>query len=380
MLIFFVGWYKPDIWVLVYISNLILTNFKNYASQQVRFNAGLNLLFGNNGSGKTNILDAINYLALTKSHFVPQDKMAVKYDTDFFRLEGKFEYGSSSLNVILKYQTGQKKIEVNDRPILKQGDHVGAIGIVFIAPDDLEIIDGLSALRRKYMDTSLAQSDHEYLVQLGTYKKLLEQRNSYLKQAEVPDAIYLQVLNEKMAPCAHYIYQQRKKFCEVLVPTFINYYAEISDHKEKVDIRYITDLDKFDFLELMFESERIDLRNRITNKGIHRDDLAFTIFDHDARYTASQGQKKTFLVGLFLAQADFLCHTMASDPILLLDDVFDKLDQNRMHYLLATLHSEKKRQIILTDTSRDRLSTIIKSVSSQANYLEVKNATVLTID
>ena len=129
MLIFFVGWYKPDIWVLVYISNLILTNFKNYASQQVRFNAGLNLLFGNNGSGKTNILDAINYLALTKSHFVPQDKMAVKYDTDFFRLEGKFEYGSSSLNVILKYQTGQKKIEVNDRPILKQGDHVGAIGI-----------------------------------------------------------------------------------------------------------------------------------------------------------------------------------------------------------------------------------------------------------
>lgn len=364
----------------MHISNLILTNFKNYSNQQILFKPGLNLIYGTNGSGKTNILDAIHYLALTKSHFLPQDKMAIKYTSDFFRLDGKFENDHKSLHVVIKFQAGQKKIEVNDRSISKQGDHIGAIGIVFIAPDDLDIIDGLSVLRRKYMDASLSQADHEYLEQLSTYKKLLDQRNSYLKQVDLPDAFYLQVLNEKMAPCAQYIYQKRKKFCEELVPNFIQYYASVSDHTEKVDIKYSTELDKYHFLELMQESEKVDLRNRITSKGIHRDDLVFMIHDHDARYTASQGQKKTFLVGLFLAQADYLNHTMDSEPILLLDDVFDKLDKNRMQHLLTTLQSDKMRQIILTDTSKDRLTTIIKSVSNKAHYLEVKNATVLDID
>lgn len=346
----------------------------------MHFHSGLNLIFGVNGSGKTNILDAIHYLALTKSHFVPQDRMSVKYDTDFFRIEGKFISHTEKLKVIIKYQSSQKKIEVNDKLIGKQGDHIGAIGIVFIAPDDLDIIDGLSALRRKYMDTSLSQSDHEYLMQLSVYKKLLDQRNSYFKQAEAPDTVYIQVLNEKMAPCAKYIYQKRKIFCEELVPKFTQYYADISDQKEKVNIRYSTDLDRCSFLELMQESEKVDLRHRITSKGIHRDDLIFTIHDHEARYTASQGQKKTFLVGLFLAQADYLYHTMQSEPILLLDDVFDKLDQERMKHLLAALHSEKQRQIILTDTSKDRLAAIFQSVSRSAHYLEVKNASVLEID
>ena len=346
----------------------------------MHFHPGLNLIYGVNGSGKTNILDAIHYLALTKSHFVPQDKMAVKHDADFFRIEGKFKDHTEMLKVIMKYQSGQKKIEVNDSHVSKQGDHIGTIGIVFIAPDDLDIIDGLSALRRKYMDSSLSQSDHGYLLQLSIYKKLLDQRNSYLKQTDSPDPVYIQVLNEKMAPCAKYVYQKRKTFCKDLVPKFTQYYAEISDQMEQVNIEYSTDLDRCSFLDLMQESERTDLRHRITSKGIHRDDLIFTIHGHEARYTASQGQKKTFLVGLFLAQADYLYHSMESEPILLLDDVFDKLDQARMKHLLAVLHSEKPRQIILTDTSKDRQATIFQSFSRPAHFLEVKNASVHEID
>lgn len=363
----------------MHIKELILTNFKNYSYEEIKFQKGINLLFGVNGSGKTNVLDAIHYLALTKSHFLPQDKLAIKYNEFFFRIEGKFQTSNDAeLKTVIKYQQGTKKVEVNDASLLRHADHIGNIGIVFIAPDDLEIIDGLSALRRKYMDTSLSQSDHQYLLHLGTYKKLLEQRNSYLKQTDYPDLTYIHTLNEKMNSPAHYIYDRRKKFIEKIWPIFEKYYLEISMHQEKIALKYQSELDQASFIELQLQHQTNDLRQRNTSRGIHRDDLVFTIHDHDVKYTASQGQKKTFLVALFLSQADYLNQSMHFEPILLLDDVFDKLDQYRMQFLLKSLLTDSERQVILTDTSKSRLSSIINEVTDQPTYFELKNGKLIS--
>lgn len=358
------------------LNKLILTQFKNYSFQEVVFDKGFNLLFGSNGSGKTNILDAIHYLALTKSHFVPQDKMTIQHNKDFFRVEGSFHKKDAPLHVVLKYQSGQKKFEINDRVLTRNSDHIGEIGIVFIAPDDLDIIDGLSLLRRKYMDVCLSQSNHEYLKNLTVYKKLLDQRNNYLKQMQEPDEMYLLVLNEKMSPCAHYVHAHRRTFSEAISKYFSDYYQAISNHQEVVEIEYQSDLNHASFLEIMSFNKSKDVQARITTKGIHRDELLFKINGYNLKYSGSQGQKKTFLVSLFLAQADYLSQQMDSTPILLLDDIFDKLDQDRMKFLLTALQLLPDRQIIMTDTSRDRISTIISTISSRANYLEVKSGQI----
>ena len=355
----------------ILLTKLILTNFKNYDLTEIEFTAGFNLIYGANGGGKTNILDAIHYLALGKSHFVPQDRMAIKTGNDFFRIEGDFDQEGKPVKVILKYTGKSKKLEYNDRPISRIADHIGKIGLVMIAPDDLDIIDGLSALRRKYMDITLVQSSHEYLVHLTTYKKLLDQRNAYLKQSPI-DPVFLQVLNEKMDPHATALFHYRKSFAMDFIPYFNKYYQAISGEKEKVEIQYESDLSQQSLLSLLDESLNHDLRIQYTSRGSHKDDLRFVINDQDVKYVASQGQKKTFLVSLFLAQADYLSHTMSSMPIILLDDVFDKLDPLRVRQLMYTLYKMDGVQIIMTDTTQLRINPIIQELNIPSHFIPIE--------
>ncbi len=368
---------------LVYIQfrTLILTQFKNYSNQTIQLMPGFNLIYGSNGSGKTNVLDAIHYLGLAKSHFLSQDKMAIQIGTDFFRLEGHLDQASSHrIKVVLKYQAKNKSLEWNDLPVDRIIDHIGRIGIVMIAPDDLEVIDGLSNLRRRFMDVTLSQTDPIYLQNLSTYKKVLDQRNAHLKQHVHPDPLLIQVLNEKMNVPALFLYQSRKLFIEVLNPLFKKYYNSISGAKETVSINFQSDLYQTDLLQVLLQAYPNDLRNRNTSKGSHKDELQFKINDLDVRYHASQGQKKTFLVSLFLAQAAYMAIIMSAPPIILLDDIFDKLDPKRVQFLMATLKNLDGSQILMTDTTKDRMQPIIETLGIKAQYIYVEHGTCQSIN
>jgi DNA replication and repair protein RecF len=362
--------------VHLFLQQIWLSQFKNYEQLDLQLSPGINLLHGPNGSGKTNLLDAIHYLALTKSHFLPQDKMAIRAGSDFFRIEGHFLKGVEPHKGILKYLPGQKKLDWDDRPITRLADHIGTVGMVFIAPDDLEVIDGYSSLRRKFMDVCLSQTIPDYIHQLTLYRKVLEQRNAYLKMTAVPDQSYIQVLDEKLVPAGHFIYDARKRFLEEWKPHFDRFYRSIGSSQEKIDIQYQSSLEKENLFHSLQQTLAIDTRNKTTSKGIHKDEIQLWINGQEVKYRASQGQKKTILVSLFLAQADYLQRHMDSTPLLLLDDIFDKLDPQRMEFLLETLMAMPHRQIFITDTTRERISRILQKIGHGASYFQVNQGAV----
>lgn len=355
-----------------------MTQFKNYAHQAFTFHPGFNLLYGTNGSGKTNVLDAIHYLALGKSHFVPQDKFAIRQGETFFRIEGVFKKEEEAVQFVLKFQPGSKRLEKDGKAYARMQDHIGEIGLVMIAPDDLDLIDGLSQARRKFIDLTLSQSDKIYLGLLATYKRLLDQRNALLKTSQAPDRGLLQVLNEKMTEPAHRIYALRKKFVTDFLPFFYKYYHAISGGKENVEFRFQSDLDQADLLTLFSQSLQQDLYTQFTVRGCHKDDLVFLKDGEPLKYIGSQGQKKTFLVSLFLAQSDYLSKTMHDPPIILLDDIFDKLDDERIRFLLHTIGNMPTRQVIITDTGRDRLSAALKDLGSSVHFIHIRDGLVTT--
>lgn len=344
--------------------------------QSFDFKEGFNLIYGNNGSGKTNILDAIHYLALGKSHFLPQDKLAIQQGTDFFRIAGKFVDGSETSELVLKFQPGSKRLEKDEKPYARMLDHIGEIGLVMIAPDDLELIDGLSLTRRKFIDLTLSQSNKTYLLQLSTYKRLLEQRNAWLKWSSPGDMDFLLALDEKMEEPSRILYELRKNFVQDFVPYFEKYYKTISGGHETVRIQFQSDLHHQDWLPLLEQSRPQDLQTRFTTRGNHKDDLLFLKDQEPMKYIASQGQKKTFLVSLFLAQSDYLSTVMPSPPIILLDDLFDKLDESRIKQLLQTMNQLPSRQVIMTDTGKQRLGGLLQQLDSPCHFLAIRHAQV----
>lgn len=329
------------------------------------------MLYGNNGSGKTNVLDAIHYLALGKSHFLPQDKLAIQQGKNFFRIEGQFFHENESQNLVMKFQPGSKRLEKDEKPYSRMIDHIGEIGLVMIAPDDLDLIDGLSMARRRFIDLTLSQSDKIYLNHLHTYKRLLDQRNAWLKLSNSSDLSYLQALDEKMVEPSSVIYELRKKFIAGFIPYFEKYYQAISGGHESVGIHFQSDLHQDGLLGLFEKSRSQDIHTKFTTRGNHKDDLLFLKDQEPMKYIASQGQKKTFLVSLFLAQSDYLSDTMSSPPLILLDDLFDKLDESRIKHLLRTMHDLPSRQVIMTDTGKQRLGTVLQQLDSPCHFIQV---------
>jgi DNA replication and repair protein RecF len=350
---------------MLQLRNISLTQFKNYSHQQLELNRRIIAFTGANGVGKTNLLDAIHYLCFTKSYFTGVDSNNVQHGSSGFRIEGVFEKnGEAFKTCIILRENGKKEITCNDIPYDKFSQHIGLFPCVMIAPDDAELIIGGSELRRKFLDTLLSQINAEYLQQLIIYTKVLQQRNSYLKQAaqtQTRDNHLLEVLDEQLMKAGNFIYEVRKKFLPQFEQTAITFYNQIAGKEEAVLLTYESQLHQSDFKELLEQSKERDYLLQRTNYGIHKDDLVLKLNEEPFKTTASQGQRKTLLFALKLAEAETIKTQKGFYPLLLLDDVFEKLDTQRMHNLLDYI-CKQDAHVFITDPNEERVRKVFEEL------------------
>lgn len=343
---------------LTSIKHITLLQFRNYSSASFSFNTPITCITGANGSGKTNLLDAAYYLCYTKSYFSAYQQNTVKNGTDGFRVEGIFEKNAQTEQIACKWKQGKKEVFTNGTEYDKPADHIGKYAAVMIAPDDMELINSGGELRRKWVDSILGQVDRTYLEKLLHYQKVLLQRNAWLKmQALKPsaDRVALEYYNAQLADCGAYLYQCRKTFIADFIPLLQRFYHELSGGIETISIVYESDLQEKSLDKWFEECFQQDIRQQRTTRGVHRDDWDFNINGIAIKNFASQGQKKSFLFALKLAQHAYLNRVLGHMPILLLDDIFEKLDQNRMEALLRIIQGSEFGQVMLTDTHAERV-------------------------
>lgn len=362
------------------LQHIQLTNFKNYAGADITCSTGVNCLVGKNGMGKTNFLDAIYYLCMTKSHFSLSDQYLVRHEQDFFRLSGKFKTPSSHKNIVAKYQLRKKKVfEANQVPYVRLAEHIGQLPVVMVAPDDTQLATEGSENRRKYIDNTLSQIDQEYLQQLILYNKLLKQRNALLKKMGEEHKFQpalLHTYNHQMLAPATFIYEKRAAFAEVLQPVFQVMYNYISNEAEKVQLHYKSPLQENNLEELFRKNQEKDRILQRTTAGIHKDDLTFEIEKRPLKKFASQGQLKSYILALKLSQYEILREFKEVSPILLLDDIFDKLDQYRVFQLLELLVGGQFGQVFISDTNVNRVAKTLDKLQAEHKQFLVENGTI----
>jgi len=360
------------------IHKLKLVNFKNYEDLKVSFSPQLNCFVGMNGMGKTNLLEAIYYLCMTKSNFGTNDRQMVRKGASFFRIEGQFE---GSDKVVAKVIPGkQKKFERNDVAYDRLTEHIGQIPVVMIVPDDTQLVSEGSEERRRFIDNTLSQLESGYLKMLMTYNKVLKQRNAALKgmgKSGYYDDRLIHTYNEQLLAPADFIYQARKKFITEFFPVFQRFYQVISNDAEQVAGEYISKLENESLKNLLVESEQKDRILMRTTIGIHRDDLKFTIGGNPLRKFGSQGQLKSFVLALKLAQFECLKQQKEKKPLLLLDDIFDKLDRYRVAQLIGLLLDQDFGQIFITDTHENRLEKIVEQYITNYRKFTVDNGKII---
>jgi DNA replication and repair protein RecF len=363
------------------LSRLKLTNFKNYESQTLDFSKHLNCLTGLNGMGKTNVLDAIHFLCLCKSHSGLNDRNLIRHGEGFFRVEGHFETQRKKQKVVAKYQAGERKeFEINGSSVEKLSEHIGQFPVVMVAPDDVVLIQEGSEDRRRFLDVTLSQISPGYLQNLLTYNSLLKQRNALLKsffESRYFDPVLLESIDRQMPEPAQHIHTMRRAFVESFKPYFASFYAAISGSRENVDIEYKTDLGKDQLLDLFQQNLEKDRQLQRSTAGPQRDDLIMLMDGLPVKKFASQGQLKSYLLALRLAQYEVLRQEKGQVPILLLDDIFDKLDENRVHQLIGLLLDRDFGQVFITDTQRSRLENIVASFGDKYKIFEVANGSVI---
>lgn len=340
------------------LQKITLYQFRNYGSSSFSFTQPVTCITGPNGSGKTNLLDAVYYLCYTKSYFSAYQQHSAMAGTDGFRLEGLFQRGDRSEVVCCKWKQGKKEVFVNDVPYERINDHIGHYAAVMIAPDDMELVNDGSGLRRRWLDSIMAQVDREYLEKLVYYQRILMQRNAWLRlQASKPSASYseLEFYDAGLAGSGQYIYDARKAFITSFLPYLSDFYARLSLGREAVQLIYTSDLHERPLQHWLTESLQHDLRLQRTLRGIHKDDCDLLLDGAALKIFGSQGQKKSFLFAMKLAQYAWLAQTLGHKPILLLDDIFEKLDQSRMEALLHIIRTPAFGQVLLTDTHPERI-------------------------
>jgi DNA replication and repair protein RecF len=348
----------------MYLKKIALVNYKNFDSATFEFNAKINCFVGNNGVGKTNALDAIYQLAFTKGYFNSIAVQNIQHDKDFFLIEGLFDIKNKEELISCSIKKGLKKVvKRNGKEYEKLSEHIGLIPLVIISPNDTNLIIEGSNIRRKFMDSVIAQSDKVYLQHLIAYNKVLSQRNSLLKYFALNhtfDAVNIEIYNKQLVEFGEPIYQKRKEFSKEFTPIFKERYQHISNADEKVDFLYKTQLDNADFEEQLINSLDKDRLLQYTSVGIHKDDLLYTIDGHPIKKFGSQGQQKSYLVALKLAEFDFVKMQSKLTPILLLDDIFDKLDEKRVAQIIELVNDDNFGQLFITDTHSDRTEKVIK--------------------
>jgi DNA replication and repair protein RecF len=362
----------------LHLQKLILTNFKNYEFQTLEFSPRLNLIAGLNGMGKTNLLDAVYFLCMGKTRS-GTDRNVLRKGADFFRLEGAFFRDGKKDKIVAKVVPGsQKTLERNDDAYPRIGDHVGWLPVVFKAPDDTALAMDGSEERRRFLDNTLCQLDQQYLQQLLSYNRVLQLRNAALKQfAEkhsFNDALLTTYDRQLLEPAA-FIFAQRAAFIARFEPLFQKYYHLICAEKEAADCRYRSQLDGQDFAALLKQTLQKDRVLQRTTAGIHKDDLAFQLNEMPLKRFASQGQLKSFVLSLKLAQYECLKQEKAVRPILLLDDLFDKLDDERVNQLIQLLVKEEFGQVFITDTHLERTEEIARKFKGEYRKFIIENGT-----
>ena len=364
----------------MYLKNLTLTNFKNYEQTDLEFSARINCFVGNNGVGKTNILDAIHYLSLTKSFFNVIDSISIRHGEDFFIINGVFAGSGEENQIYCAFQKQKQKVmKKNGKEYQKLSDHIGRFPVVMISPADSALISEGSEERRRFLNKIISQYDPVYLDSALKYNKALQQRNRLLKEFNESgkfDNDTLLIWNAQLVRYGEYVYKERKNLVNELIPVFQEYYSMISSEKETVRLSYRSHLSEGDFAEALLNSVSKDRFLEYTTVGVHKDDLLLEMDGFPAKSLGSQGQQKSYLVALKLAKFDYIKRKSGISPVLLLDDIFDKFDAERVEQIIRLVGSSRFGQIFITDTHQSRLNEILSSHGTDYRLLMISNNSV----
>lgn len=348
------------------LENLSLLNYKNFETVSFQFDSKINCLVGNNGVGKTNVLDAIYHLSFGKSYFNPLTVQNIKHGEDFFVIEGNYTKKNREEKIIVSAKRGHKKvIKRNGKSYNRFSEHIGFLPLVIVSPTDRDLIMEGSDTRRKFIDGVISQGDSNYLQTLLNYNKVLTQRNSLLKYFAINNTYNqetLDIYNLQLHDLGTTIFEKRKEFLEEFMPIFLKRYQSISNSKESVTLTYKSQLNEKELLVLLEENSAKDKITQYSNYGIHKDDLNFEIEEHPIKKFGSQGQQKSYLIALKLAQFDFIKAHSKVNPILLMDDIFDKLDELRVAQIISLVKNEDFGQLFISDTHSDRTENVIKKI------------------
>lgn len=355
------------------LKKIAIKDYKNIEFQELQFSSKINCISGGNGQGKTNLLDSIWYLSMTKSSTSLNDSYNFRYGCDSFSLCGYYSMpnGTSSKFNILVNTDGTKKIGKDDKTLSKASELIGQNPIVMVSPQDIALVSDSPEQRRKFINSALSQMDSEYLSNVQNYNRYISQRNKLLKTGNI-DKTLLSTYDQRIADLALPIYNSRQEFCEALEPVIKSYYSKISDTDEDISIKYQSDLTNHNLFELLAEKQDRDLILGYTTVGVHRDDFHFNLNSHPIRRCGSQGQQKSFLVALKFAQFDLMKESYGYPPILLLDDLFDKLDPNRVENLLKIVSDNGFGQIFFSDPDQSRTQKIIDTLTEDRSYFVAK--------
>lgn len=350
------------------LNHITILNYKNIKEAELDFSPNINCFVGTNGEGKTNVLDAIYFLSFTKSATNAIDSQNVRHGEEFFMIQGQYELNGNKEEVSCGLKLHQKKqFKRNKKAYTKLSEHIGLLPLILVSPNDHELILGGSDERRKFMDIVISQYNPSYINLLMRHNAALQQRNTLLKQEEEPDVEILNAYEEVMASCGEQIFKLRNEFITDFIPVFQDYYARISGNHEKVGLEYISHCQRGPLLEVIQRDRAKDRIMGYSLHGIHKDDLVMTLGNYPIKREGSQGQNKTYLISLKLAQFNFLKQTGSkTTPLLLLDDIFDKLDANRVEQIINLASDEAFGQLFITDTNRENLDRILER--SQGDY------------
>lgn len=367
-----------------------IINYKNIEQATLDLSPKMNCFIGHNGEGKTNLLDAVYYLSFCRSAYTPIDSQVIRHGQDFFVLEGEYAadcHGAEPepagrLDIYCGMKRGQKKHFKRDKKEYKRlSQHIGLVPIVFVSPADTQLILGGSEERRRLMDMVIAQYDHTYIEALTAYGKALQQRNALLKMDEEPDPALLDIWEQEMASSGELLYEKRSAFVKELIPLFQNIYRQIADGREEVSLDYVSHCQRGPLLEVIRRDRMKDRAVGFSLHGSHRDDLEMLLGGYPVKREGSQGQHKTFVLALKLAQFDFLKRTAsATTPLLLLDDIFDKLDAHRVEHIVRLVASDGYGQIFITDTNREHLDQMLRERAADYRLFNVEQGNVVELE
>ncbi|MDD3320591.1 MAG: DNA replication/repair protein RecF [Paludibacter sp.] len=359
------------------LKSLSILNYKNIREAELIFSPKINCFIGNNGMGKTNILDAIYFLSFCKSHSNSIDSQNILHNADFALIQGKYQIGDNIEEIYCGMKHRQKKqFKRNKKEYERLSEHIGLLPLVLVSPDDAVLISEGSDERRKFIDGVISQYNKNYLHQLLQYNNALKQRNALLKNETVTDESLLDIWEEQMALFGTYIYEQRKIFIDEFIPIFQHFYSYISSGNEEISLSYKSQHDENDIKTRMKNTRDRDKMLGYSTQGIHKDELEMMLDDYPIKRVGSQGQNKTYLISLKLAQFDFLKRTHKLSPLLLLDDIFDKLDAERVKKIVELVSEDTFGQIFITDTNREHLDAILQQLGQESQIFLVNNGEI----